>query len=179
MKFNIHLLSLATLAASTPISLRTLQARQYTGVDTENQLTDGTACREMTILFARGTAESGNVGALAGPPFFQAVVNIIGADNVAVQGVDYGATIAGFLEGGDPTGSSTLASLIAQAETQCPDTALVVSGYSQGGQLVHNAASEITAAQTALISSGESVHDWIALCETFADWGLANAKINF
>lgn len=156
MKFNLPLLSLVGLAASTPISLPSLQTRQYIGADTENQLTDGTPCRELTILFARGTTEQGNVGTLAGPPFFQAVANLIGASNVAVQGVDYGATVDGFLEGGDPAGSATLATLIAQAETQCPNTKLVVSGYSQGGQVVHNAANMITAAQTAGISSGES-----------------------
>jgi cutinase len=64
-----------------------LGKRQYAGVSTENQLTDGTPCRAITILFARGTTEAGNVGSLAGPPFFQAVANEVGADNVAVQGV--------------------------------------------------------------------------------------------
>ena len=75
-------LTLASLAFAGPVT-----RRQYAGVDTENQLTDGTPCRELTILFARGTTESGNVGTLAGPPFFQAVADEIGSSNVAVQGV--------------------------------------------------------------------------------------------
>jgi len=70
------------LAVASPIS-----KRQYTGVTTENQLTDGTPCRAITILFARGTSEPGNVGELAGPPFFQAVVSLTSANDVAVQGV--------------------------------------------------------------------------------------------
>lgn len=41
----------------------------------------------VAILFARGTTEQGNVGTLAGPPFFQAVASRIGASKVAVQGV--------------------------------------------------------------------------------------------
>ncbi len=75
-------LSLAVLALANPI-----EKRQYVGQNTENQLTDGTPCRAITILFARGTTESGNVGTLAGPPFFQAVVGKVGASKVAVQGV--------------------------------------------------------------------------------------------
>ena len=76
------LLAFAGLALSSPIV-----RRQYVGSDTENQLTDGTPCRAITILFARGTTESGNVGTLAGPPFFQALANEVGASDVAVQGV--------------------------------------------------------------------------------------------
>lgn len=126
--------------------------RQYTS-DTENQLNDGTACRAVTIIYARGTSETGNVGELVGPPFFDAVAADIGTDNLAVQGVDYSASIAGFLEGGDPTGSTLMASLVEQALTQCPDTKVVMSGYSQGGQLVHNAAAMLSATVSAEVSA--------------------------
>lgn len=83
----MQLLTLAALfglALSSPIDI---EKRQYVGATTENQLIDGTPCRAITILFARGTTELGNVGSLAGPPFFQAVANAVGASNVAVQGV--------------------------------------------------------------------------------------------
>lgn len=46
-----------------------------------------------------------------------------------------------------------MAQLIAQAMTQCPKTKLVVSGYSQGAQVAHNAAKMVTAAQTNFINS--------------------------
>lgn len=69
----------------------------------------------------------GNVGAIVGPPFFDALDSTIG-DN-AVQGVAYPADILGFLEGGDPVGSSTMAQLVTRAASQCPDTAIVMSGY--------------------------------------------------
>jgi len=82
MHSSLATLFLAVLAAANPIS-----RRQYTGATSENQLTDGTPCRALTILFARGTTEAGNVGSLAGPPFFQAVANMIGSGDVAVQGV--------------------------------------------------------------------------------------------
>jgi len=143
-----HVLGLLTLALAGPI-----EKRQYAGQTAENQLTDGTPCRAITILFARGTTESGNVGTLAGPPFFQALANEVGASNVAVQGVNYGATVAEFLVGGDPVGSATLATLVGQAQSKCPNTKLVLSGYSQGGQLVHNAAAMLSASETAFVNS--------------------------
>lgn len=145
-------LALLPLALASPVDI---EKRQYAGVTTENQLTDGTPCRAVTILFARGTTEPGNVGELAGPPFFQALVTDIGASNVAVQGVDYSASIVGFLEGGDPTGSALMASLVGEAQSKCPNTKLVLSGYSQGGQLVHNAAKMLTASETAFVNSGK------------------------
>lgn len=95
---------------------------------TRNDLVDG-GCSPVTIIFARGTLELGNVGSLAGPPFFNALTDMIGDSNVAIQGVDYGATVIGYLEGGDPAGASTMASLITQAVSQCPSTQIVISGY--------------------------------------------------
>lgn len=98
--------------------------------DTRNDLTDGSVCKAVTVIFARGTTESGNVGAFTGPPFFSALATAIGTDNLAVQGVDYPADIAGFLAGGDAAGSKKMAELVSQAITQCPDTKVVMSGYS-------------------------------------------------
>jgi hypothetical protein len=95
---------------------------------TRNDLVSG-VCAPVTIIFARGTLELGNVGELAGPPFFNALADIISSQNLAVQGVDYGATIAGYLEGGDPAGAATLASLVNLAVSQCPSTQVVLSGY--------------------------------------------------
>ncbi|KAJ0131838.1 Cutinase, partial [Colletotrichum tanaceti] len=131
-----------------------ISKRQYNG-DTFNQLTDGTPCRRVTLIWARGTTQSGNVGDAGseGPAFFNALASRVGASNLAVQGVDYPASIFGFLAGGDAAGSTTMANLVARAVTQCPSTKIVLSGYSQGGQLVHNAASKLTAAQTNRISA--------------------------
>lgn len=74
---------------------------------TDNGLSS--SCADVTVVFARGTTEAGNVGLLAGPPFFDALQSAIGSGTtLAVQGVDYPASIAGFLVGGDPTGSQTM-----------------------------------------------------------------------
>ena len=103
--------------------------------NTENQLS---LCRPITVIFARGTIELGNVGRLAGPPFFNALDLEVGASNVAVQGVDYPATIAGYLEGGDKGGAAKLAALAEQAATQCPNTQIVLSGYRYAPRPSHS-----------------------------------------
>ncbi|KAL3421566.1 Cutinase 3 [Phlyctema vagabunda] len=111
-------------------------------------------CKEYTIIFARGTSEPGNVGVIVGPPFFEALKAVVGSGNVAVQGVnDYPAEVGGFLEGGDPGASAEMAVLIQDALNQCPNTHLVVSGYSQGGQVVHDATALLSSATAAKISS--------------------------
>lgn len=107
----------------------------------------------MTVVFAHGTTETGNVGTLAGPPFFNALSAKVGTGNIAVQGVDYPADIPGFLAGGDKAGSALMAKMVGQAMTQCPNTEVVMAGYSQGGQLVHNAA--LSASQSAAVSSAD------------------------
>lgn len=50
---------------------------------------------------------------------------------------------------------TTLTFRLTQASTQCPDTKLVLSGYSQGGQLVHNAADLISEEVTDFVSAGK------------------------
>lgn len=141
--------TLATLAAvvSTVVAAPTaiLEARQYGG-DTYNQLTDGTPCRDITVIYARGTTQDGNVNPLAffffsrryflprlplttnftfpqvgdpaavGPLIFNALAGIVGTDRLAVQGVTYAANILGFLLGGDPNGGKVMA---ANAATVC------------------------------------------------------------
>jgi len=113
-----------------------------------------TACPAMSVIFARGTAEFGNVGILTGPPFFAAIAEYMnGTGRLAIQGVDYPAEVASFLAGGSPIGAALMAQLINTTLAACPSTPLVLSGYSQGAQLVHLAALSLPASTTAKISS--------------------------
>jgi hypothetical protein len=83
------LFPLQVLSSPTPI-----QTRQSSS--TENGLcTD--SCKTLTLIFARGTNEAGNVGSIAGPPFLAALRADLGTDKVTVQGVDYSATVAGYV----------------------------------------------------------------------------------
>lgn len=132
-----------------------LTKRQYNG-DTFNQLTDGTACRPISVIYARGTNGAGNVGEAGseGPTFFNALASRLGgASRLAIQGVNYSASVLGFLAGGDAAGGRTMYDLIANTVTRCPSTKIVVSGYSQGAQLVHTATQRLNAAQAARVNA--------------------------
>lgn len=74
---------------------------------TYNQL--GGACTTYTIIFARGTAEPGNVGILTGPPLFEALGEQVDSSEITIQGVnDYSASVEGYLEGGEPAAGTEM-----------------------------------------------------------------------
>lgn len=66
------------------------------------------SCAQMTIIFARGTNEPGNMGVFAGPQLVQAVKNAMPGASVNVQGVAYTATIQGYLAGGGTDGTTSM-----------------------------------------------------------------------
>lgn len=88
-----------------------------------------TSCAEYIVIFARGTSETGTLGSIVGPPLQSALESLVGASNVNVTGVSYDADVAGFLEGGDSTGSTTMADMVTEAVADCPDSNVVMSGY--------------------------------------------------
>ncbi|KAA8913658.1 cutinase [Sphaerosporella brunnea] len=136
------LLLLSTAAVAMPTA--TVRDDSTTRNDIKNGL-----CAPVSVIFARGTIEAGNVGSIAGPPFFNALTSAIG--NIAVQGVDYPADIIGYLAGGSDAGAQTMTEMVELALSNCPDTRIVMSGYSQGGQLTHKSAAEISAATAAKV----------------------------
>ncbi|KAH7133349.1 cutinase-domain-containing protein [Dactylonectria estremocensis] len=127
------------------------------GGSTQNGL-DGD-CKAVTVIFARGTSEGGNVGTVTGPPFFEALASQLGDGKLAVQGVEYAASTAGIMQGGDTAGSAKMASLVESAMKKCPDTKVVISGYSQGAMLVHNAAKSLSSDVTGKIAAAVTFGD--------------------
>lgn len=117
---------------------------------TQNDIVDA-VCKDYTLLFARGTTEQGNMGTLVGPPLAGALGKAVGEHRLAVQGVDYPASVEGFLAGGDAGGSRTMAGLVAMAKSNCGNTSLILSGYSQGAQLVHKAANMFAPSETSFV----------------------------
>ncbi|KAF4443803.1 cutinase [Fusarium acutatum] len=123
---------------------------------TYNQLTDGTPCRNVTMIYARGVGAKGNVGAVndTGPIIFNSLAELIGPQNLAVAGVNYKATVGAVLQKGPKPGGRAMSELVNRAATQCPDTKIVLVGHSAGGALLHQSAENITTEVTARITAG-------------------------
>ncbi|KAJ7156193.1 cutinase-domain-containing protein [Mycena filopes] len=108
---------------------------------------DPAQCSDVIVVFARGTTENGTIGARVGPQLQNALFGRLTAlgKSMTFVGVPYSASIPGFLEGGDPSGSREMALQLTAAARSCPNAALVSVGYSQGAQLVHNSACDLPA----------------------------------
>lgn len=76
---------------------------------TYSDLEDGN-CGDLLLIFAKGTDEPGNVGALVGPEFIAALEDAVGSSyTVTAQGVDdYDASVTNYLAGGDAAGSAEM-----------------------------------------------------------------------
>jgi len=112
--------------------------------DWANDMNDAAAgngsCQSLGVIFARGTFDSGNLGVWAGPQFLSAVQANV--DSVAIQGVDpdkYAADLAGYLNdnGGSEDGAQALADQVTAYNEACPDSKVVISGWSQGSVVAH------------------------------------------
>ncbi|KAI5851614.1 cutinase-domain-containing protein [Morchella snyderi] len=113
----------------------------YKDVSTRNDLIDG-ECNDIIVIWARGSSEPGNVGITLGPPFFDAIEEAEPGRTI-VQGVNYPAEDSGYFMGGSRTGAEYMASMVSLAASQCPDSLVVLGGYSQGAQVTHLAANHI------------------------------------
>ncbi|KAI9734902.1 MAG: hypothetical protein M1834_001982 [Cirrosporium novae-zelandiae] len=138
--------SLSSLGSSSGLSGLSGSTVKARGSSEENDVTNKASCKPLTVVFARGSSESGNVGTIAGPPMFSALKSSLGDNSVNVQGVDYDASIAGNAELG-ANGGPVMVKLVKEALSQCPNTKIAISGYSQGAMVVHNAAGSLSADQ--------------------------------
>ncbi|TLS29910.1 hypothetical protein PpBr36_02204, partial [Pyricularia pennisetigena] len=159
VKMQFSLSIAAAILAATASAMPVLEARQTVGT-TANEFTQG-GCKDVVLLYARGTTQSGNMGEEPGPALGNALKTRLGAARVAVQGVAYSASLLGNLSpGGAPANeASSFRTLIGQVASQCPDARIVVSGYSQGAALVHRAVEGATAAVRARIAAGVTFGD--------------------
>jgi cutinase len=63
-----------------------------------DDLAKNASCADVTVVFPRGKTEPGNLGLVTGSPFFDALKEQLGSKSLAMQGVEYPATFAGFNE---------------------------------------------------------------------------------
>lgn len=174
MYSSILLPILAVLAGATPVSVD-ISPRQILGrVGTTATEFSDRGCRPVIMLFARGSTEIGNMGAICGPPTANGLKDRFGANNVAVEGIDYGALLStNFLPGGaDLLGIREMKRLISQAVSQCPNSQLVVGGYSQGAALTHRAVEDLPQAQknkiAAAFTFGDTQNQQVRTCPSSA-----------
>ncbi|KAB2580316.1 Cutinase [Lasiodiplodia theobromae] len=138
--------SLTLLTTSSPVPA---PSPQLSLGGTQNGVTSGTAtCKPVTLIFARGTFELSNMGSVVGPSLASDLGKAIGTEKLTVQGVNYAADVAGIFA--EITGGAGTAAMLAEAKqalSKCPQTQLVLSGYSQGAMLVHNTIGKMQAAE--------------------------------
>jgi hypothetical protein len=90
----LSVLFTAGLAACAAVPSTSSCIPQVGGGITENGVVNNNCCAELTVIFARGTLELGNLGSVVGPPLLAALRSSLGASNVLGQGVDYPASLA-------------------------------------------------------------------------------------
>lgn len=118
-------------------------------------------CKAVTVIFARGTTEPSTLGMVVGPGLNTAVGKALN-NNGAVTGVAYAASAGGIateIGGKGGAGTQAMVKAVTDALASCPDTQIVLSGYSQGAMLVHNTMNNLDATQTAKVKAAVTFGD--------------------
>ncbi|KAG6916236.1 hypothetical protein DXG01_007769 [Tephrocybe rancida] len=111
------------------------------------------SCSAVTVYFARGTTEIGTLGTFVGPPFQSALKSALAGRTLEFVGIKYPAAIGGYLAGGDQGGATTMANLVTAKASSCPNTKIVISGYSQGAQVTHLAAGKLSSSAQSRVNA--------------------------
>ncbi|EOD51797.1 hypothetical protein GTA08_BOTSDO09527 [Neofusicoccum parvum] len=159
------MLAIIAAASAAPLEARAPQGFSIPGMggsSTANDVQSG-VCKPVTYIFARGTTEGGNMGQTVGPALKQKLEAAIGADKLATQGVTYPADIAGTFIGsvspGQAQGSQFCAQMVKKAISSCPETKIVLAGYSQGAQQVHGCLIDLSADEAAKVAAAVTFGD--------------------
>ncbi|KMO72535.1 cutinase family protein [Mycolicibacterium chubuense] len=91
------------------------------------------ACPDVQVVFARGTAEPAGLGRV-GAAFVDDLRDQLGGRTVTASAVNYPASYD-FLQSA-PAGADDASAQIQATAARCPDTRIVVGGYSQGAAVV-------------------------------------------
>lgn len=69
------------------------KVKRATVSSTMNGVTDNTSCEPLTLIFARGTGETGNMGTIVGPDLATELQSLTDS-KVTIQGLNYDASVA-------------------------------------------------------------------------------------
>ncbi|KAK2599698.1 hypothetical protein N8I77_011430 [Diaporthe amygdali] len=114
-------------------------------------------CNAVTVIFARGTTEAGTLGSVVGPGLQKAL-----GSSATVTGVAYAADAGGIATEISPSGGAgtqAMVKAVQSALSSCPDTQIVLSGYSQGAMLVHNTMNNLASAQAGKVKAAVTFGD--------------------
>jgi cutinase len=89
-------------------------------------------CPDIEVVFARGTNEPPGVGAV-GYPFVNSLRSQVGGKSVGVYGVNYPAS-DDYSKAAD--GANDASAHVQYVAANCPNTRLVLGGYSQGAGVI-------------------------------------------
>ncbi len=89
-------------------------------------------CSDIEVVFARGTSEPPGIGRV-GQALVDALTPLVGTKTIGAYGVDYPASYD-FLMAQD--GATDATNFISSLAAQCPNTRVVLGGYSQGAAVM-------------------------------------------
>jgi len=99
-------------------------------------------CKKVALLFARGTTEAGTMGITVGPAL-QRALEAKFPGQVRAEGIRYPADFGGAFSGGMNSaaakGAIEMGRVAKSIMQSCPETKIVLAGYSQGAEQVHGA----------------------------------------
>ena len=93
-------------------------------------------CYPYTLIYAAGTLEPGSLGITVGP-VLAAGLELTSPGNWNIMGVSYSNSIDGDYCLGLP-GGQIAAQMLDSVASSCPDTKIIMSGYSEGAMVAHN-----------------------------------------
>ena len=96
-------------------------------------------CSDVEVVFARGTNEPPGLGSVGGP-FVDDLRARVAPRTVDATAVDYPATTD--FNVSTPAGTDAARSLIESVAASCPNTKMVLGGYSQGAAVIEKATNE-------------------------------------
>ncbi|TDZ54495.1 putative cutinase 3 [Colletotrichum trifolii] len=149
--FLLHCLSAASRAtvvqprgihAPRDRDIHLLDARQEAATGNaavENEVKDG-HCKDFMFLFLRGSTQQANMGLQPGPQVAAYLRQVLTPERIAVQGVEYPATLQDNLCVNNqlcrPSEVTSASKQVRQYMDKCPKSKVVMAGYSQGAAML-------------------------------------------
>jgi cutinase len=103
---------------------------------------DAAPCPDVEVVFARGTTEPPGVGGI-GQAFVDSVRSQVGGRSVGVYAVNYPAS--NDFSRSAPAGGDDMSAHVQAMAATCPNTRMVLGGYSQGAAVVDLATTSMPA----------------------------------